>query len=215
MNEIITKQFENTGVEIILNEQGEPLFELYSTGMAIGQVKISKGTAYPRKDRIDQNVINAEISTVVRDGKQYLTESMLYDLMLEAKTDKCRTFRKWLTNDVLPTLRKTGSYIIQNNQLEEVNKQIMYLKSIVEEFEMATERAREQYKPSHKRKLNYNKSIKMLSANKEEEEDIKNWVFVSLNIDKWEDACVDDHEKIIDAIKTGAKLLAINKITLI
>ena len=28
--------FENTEVEIILNEQGEPLFEIYSTGMALG-----------------------------------------------------------------------------------------------------------------------------------------------------------------------------------
>jgi hypothetical protein len=37
MDEI--KVFENTKVEIITDNNGEPLFELYSTGMALGQVK--------------------------------------------------------------------------------------------------------------------------------------------------------------------------------
>ena len=34
MNELMI--FENTEVGIILNEQGEPLFEIYSTGIALG-----------------------------------------------------------------------------------------------------------------------------------------------------------------------------------
>ena len=41
--------------------------------MALGHVKIAKGKIYPRKDRIDKNIKNAEISTVVHDGRQYIT----------------------------------------------------------------------------------------------------------------------------------------------
>lgn len=102
MNELITKQFEDSSVEIIINEKGEPEFELYSTGAALGQVVKAKGKLYPNKVRIEQNVKNAEIPTVLRNAKHFLTEPMLYDLMLEVKTEKVRPFRKWITNEVLP-----------------------------------------------------------------------------------------------------------------
>lgn len=129
----ITKEFEGTGVEIII-QNGEALFELYSAGLALGQVVRAKGKLYPNKARIDQNVTNAEISTVLRNAKQYLTESMLYDLMLEMKTDKVKPFRKWITNEVLPSIRKDGGYIAPTATPEQVQilnskwiKQSIYL----------------------------------------------------------------------------------------
>lgn len=112
-NELTTiiKEFEGAGVEII-EFNGEILFELYSTGMALGQVKFnSTGKAYPRKERIDENIKNAEINCCVLCGHNYLNEDMLYDFMLEAKTDKCKAFRKWVTTEVLPAIRKHGAYI--------------------------------------------------------------------------------------------------------
>lgn len=110
MNENLILNFENNEVKIINNE-GKPLFEIYSTGMALGHIKFAKGKAYPRKDRIDKTIKSIEISTVVHDGQQYITEEQLYDFMLEAKTDKCRQFRKWITNEVLPQIARTGGFI--------------------------------------------------------------------------------------------------------
>lgn len=107
MNEII--RFENADVKIITNET-EPLFELYSVGVALGYVREIKGHLYPRQDRIDKIVFNAEIKPVDHRGQLYLTETQVYDFMLEARTDKCKKFRKWLTNEVVPAIRKHGSY---------------------------------------------------------------------------------------------------------
>ena len=104
----LSKIFEGTPVEIIVSENGEPLFELYSTGMALGYVT-SNGYAY--KDRINKVLKNGDIKAFSHGVKKYLTESMLYDFMFEAKTDKCKSFRKWVTNEVLPTIRKTGGYV--------------------------------------------------------------------------------------------------------
>ena len=87
--------FEGSEVKIIVNEKGEPLFELYSTGMALGYTNKAKGKIYPHKIRIDKTIKNAEISTVVHGVQQYLTEEQLYDFMLEARTKKCKPFRKW------------------------------------------------------------------------------------------------------------------------
>lgn len=101
--------FEGQQVEII-EVNGEILFELYSTGMALGYLT-SNGYAY--KTRINKVIENAEISMISHGVKNYLTEPMLYDFMLEAKTEKCKPFRKWVTNDVLPAIRKTGSYSVK------------------------------------------------------------------------------------------------------
>lgn len=109
-------KFENCNVEIIHDNNEGFLFELYSTGMALGQAKVVKGICYPRKERIKANLLNAEITPVVRNGQQYLTESQLYDLMLEVKTEKVKPFRKWVVNEVLPSIRKTGSYSIEQKQ---------------------------------------------------------------------------------------------------
>lgn len=113
--------FENTEVEIFtINNQ--PMFEIYSTGMALGQVKKnSKGMLYPRKERIDENVKSADITLSVHNGHKLINETQLYDLMLEMKTDKVKPFRKWIVNEVIPQIRITGGYIpIQPDDTREV-----------------------------------------------------------------------------------------------
>ena len=152
----LSKIFEGTPVEIITDKNGEPLFELYSTGMALGYSRTvtSKGKEYIqcRKDRVDKVIENADIAGLYRNGQTYLTESQLYDFMFEAKTDKCKSFRKWVTNEVLPTIRKTGGYVnntekftenyfsnlsedtreIIKNELENKNKELRLEKAKIE-----------------------------------------------------------------------------------
>jgi len=46
-------------------------------------------------------------------GKQNMTiinESGLYSLILKSKMQNARKFKRWVTSEVLPTIRKTGSY---------------------------------------------------------------------------------------------------------
>lgn len=110
--------FENTNVQIIKDEEQGVLFEIYSTGMAIGYSTIAKGKEYPHKTRINKTVKNAEISTVVHGVQQFLTIEQLFDFMLEAHTEKCKSFRKWVTTRVLPTINETGGYVEQNQEKE-------------------------------------------------------------------------------------------------
>lgn len=115
----LSKIFEGTPVEIIVDENGEPLFELYSTGMALGYITNADDKQYPHKTRIEKTLQNAEIKPFVHGVQKYLTESQLYDFMIEAKTDKCKSFRKWVTNEVLPTIRKTGGYVNNTEKFTE------------------------------------------------------------------------------------------------
>lgn len=109
-------KFEDTEVEII-EIKGEPHFEIYSTGMALGQiVRNAIGVAYPNKARIDRNLENAGVEPCLRGANKYINEAQLYDLMLEMKTDKCKPFRKWVTTEVLPSLRRNGTYSLSEAQ---------------------------------------------------------------------------------------------------
>ena len=74
--------------------------------MALGYSKWNGRRTHctPIKDRIYKIISNAEINPVLHYEKMYLTESQLYDFMLEARTEKCKSFRKWVANEVLPTI---------------------------------------------------------------------------------------------------------------
>lgn len=133
MDNKILKRFEATDV-IIEVIDGIPVFELYSTGMALGYVKsnIINGKQYfqCRKDRVKKTLENAHISPLVHNGLSFLSESQLYDFMLEAHTDKCKPFRQWIVNEVLPMINKTGGYVESDREEEFVNK---YLPDLSEE----------------------------------------------------------------------------------
>ena len=39
-----------------------------------------------------------------------MNESGLYSLILQSKLESAKAFKRWVTKDVLPSLRKTGTY---------------------------------------------------------------------------------------------------------
>ena len=100
---------------------------------------------------------------------------------------------------------------IKSIDLELANNKIKELTDALEEFKRVTEEAKQQYKPSHKKKLDYNRMIKMITNNEEEVQVVKDWVFGILNISKWEDTCVSDSSKIMETITAVVKLLSLNK----
>lgn len=46
-----------------------------------------------------------------------LTESGLYSLVIRSRKKQAKTFKKWITSEVIPSIRKTGSYAIEQQQL--------------------------------------------------------------------------------------------------
>lgn len=105
--------FEGKNVNMIIGENNEPLFELYSVGQALGYTTTSNGKQYPHKSRIDKIVTNADIEPFVHDCTKYLDEDMIYDFLFEAKTPIAKNFRKWV-KEVLTTIRKNGAYVAEN-----------------------------------------------------------------------------------------------------
>lgn len=124
MNELFN--FEGNNVEVIVGKNGEPLFEIYSTGMALGHVKIAKGKAYPRKDRIDKNIKNAEISTYMIDDKKFIDIEGLKNFISLCHTENKIKFLNCLKEKGYINYTDVSLYtkkeIFFLNQLEDVLK---------------------------------------------------------------------------------------------
>ena len=91
-------------------KDGEPWFFGKDVAEILGYTKARNAIARhvdddDKKDAPFQGVLG---------GKQTMTiinESGLYSLILGSKLPKAKTFKRWVTSEVLPTIRKTGGYV--------------------------------------------------------------------------------------------------------
>lgn len=90
---------------------GEPWF----VGKDVASVLGYKDTVSALKTHVDdEDKRGWRITTP--SGEQVATiinESGLYSLIFGSKLDSAKGFKRWVTSDVLPTLRKTGSYNVE------------------------------------------------------------------------------------------------------
>lgn len=53
-------------------------------------------------------------------GMTIINESGLYSLILSSKLESAKRFKRWVTSEVLPALRKTGGYISSTKTVVEM-----------------------------------------------------------------------------------------------
>lgn len=66
---------------------------------------------------LDEDELTSETLRSGGQGREMnlISESGLYTLILRSNKPEARAFRRWVTHEVLPTLRKTGHYSIDEN----------------------------------------------------------------------------------------------------
>jgi len=70
----------------------------------------------------------------------YVTEAGMYSLVLRSRKPEAKAFKRWLTHEVLPAIRKTGSYTAMPQTYSEALRE---LAANVEAKELAEARAKE------------------------------------------------------------------------
>lgn len=106
MNQL-QKLFNYQGAEIrIINVKNEPWFVLNDVSKVLD--------LSPRvvKQRLDEDVC-ATYPLQTAGGTQQMTvinEDGLYDVIIDSRKPEAKRFRKWVTSEVLPSIRKHGAY---------------------------------------------------------------------------------------------------------
>lgn len=106
------KIFENEQfgqVRIAMDENGEPIFCLADLCLVLDL------TPSKVAQRLGEDVLS-KYPLLTAGGIQqanFVNEDGLYDVILDSRKPEAKKFRKWITSEVLPSIRKTGSYSIQ------------------------------------------------------------------------------------------------------
>lgn len=150
--------FENKEVEVFEFE-GNVLFNPRHVGECLEltdsavRMAMSKMNEKQVINLNNSNVKDIDVRKLANRGENFLTESGVYKLIFKSRKQEAEKFQDWVTDEVLPQVRKTGGYInttadmndedilsralqIANSRIEERNKQIKELKPKAEYTDM-------------------------------------------------------------------------------
>ena len=110
MNELQIFSNEQFGSVRVIEQNGEPWFVGKDVAAVLGYSNTRDALAKHLDDE-DKNTV------VIRDGIQgnpntiVINESGLYSLVLSSKLPNAKKFKRWVTSEVLPSIRKHGAYM--------------------------------------------------------------------------------------------------------
>lgn len=105
MNQIVPFTYEGTSVRTVTTEDGTPWFiakdvcdilELTNTTVALEGLEEDERAKYYLGRQGSANVVN---------------EAGLYSLIFKSRKPEAKAFKRWVTHEVLPTIRKHGGYL--------------------------------------------------------------------------------------------------------
>lgn len=119
--QISTYDFHNSNIRIITSENNEILFCLADV-CAVLQLANPNHAVNSIKEEFSIPTLNVGVVTRP-DGSRievnFITEPQLYFVMMRSRAKVAREFRQWICNEVLPSIRKNGSFNL-NKELESI-----------------------------------------------------------------------------------------------
>ena len=96
-----------------INKDDEPWFVGKDVASVLGYANATQAVMIhvDKEDKLHSKIANAG---QLRD-MLFINESGLYSLILSSKLPQAKEFKRWVTNEVLPQIRKTGGYIPLND----------------------------------------------------------------------------------------------------
>lgn len=111
-----------------MNEAGEPWFIAADVCAVLGLDNVTK--ALLRVDDDDKTLISIQGRTPTEGiiGRQVniISESGFYSLVLSSRKPVAKPFKRWVTHEVLPSIRKTGFYVDRQRQLTTLSQEQIY-----------------------------------------------------------------------------------------
>ena len=116
-------------VRTMTNEKGETFFVGSDVAKALGYKNPQKAI----RDHVDNEDKTVNESFCV-NGTQIviINESGLYSLVLSSKLEQAREFKRWVTAEVLPAIRRTGRYQLSSREVKQLAQQAEYCQQVLQ-----------------------------------------------------------------------------------
>ena len=101
-----------------INIDNEPWFVGKDVAKALGYVDVAHSILdhVEEEDRTNSKTQGQNDPEFGQRGTWLINESGLYSLIMSSKLESAKRFKRWVTSEVLPTIRKTGGYV-NNDEL--------------------------------------------------------------------------------------------------
>ena len=97
-----------------INKNGEPWFVGKDVASVLGYKSPSVAICENVDSEDKTTFVISESGSKYKSKTTFINESGLYSLILSSKLPQAKEFKRWVTNEVLPQIRKTGGYIPLN-----------------------------------------------------------------------------------------------------
>ena len=120
-NNIITKTNDMFGELKIVMIDNDPWFVGKDVAEVLGYSNASKAVInhVDEEDKIKEMIAHSQNGNVVKTQTTLINESGLYSLILSSKLPEAKQFKRWVTSEVLPSIRKDGGYISISNEMSD------------------------------------------------------------------------------------------------
>jgi prophage antirepressor-like protein len=123
-------------IRTMTNEKGETFFVGKDVAMALGYSNPLKALRVHVDDE-DKGV--TEMGTPGGTQKiTFINESGLYSLILSSKLPQARAFKRWVTSEVLPAIRRTGRYELLPQEVRLLGEQADYCQRVLQSVDCLT-----------------------------------------------------------------------------
>lgn len=117
MSQEILNQFDFEGRQVrTVMVDNEPWFFLKDVCDVLGMGNV--GQVKSRLSSEDVNIISNDVWNKPGRAPLIINESGLYDVILDSRKPQAKQFRRWVTNEVLPSIRKHGVYMTEEVRAE-------------------------------------------------------------------------------------------------
>ena len=123
MNEVMVFNNSEFGEIRTLTINNEPWFVGKDVAEVLGYVRPTKAIQ-DKVDTDDKDEVPIQDSIGRMQSTPIINESGLYGLILSSKLPTAKKFKRWVTSEVLPTIRKTGSYGVYSSDYDKATKEI-------------------------------------------------------------------------------------------
>ena len=106
------RNLEFGAIRTISNEQGEPMFCGKDVAEALGYKKPENAVAKHVDTEDKTTTLIQGSGSNYKTQAIFINESGLYALILSSKLESAKRFKRWVTSEVLPAIRKQGGYLI-------------------------------------------------------------------------------------------------------
>lgn len=123
-------------IRTMTNEKGETFFVGKDVARELGYSDPQKSLKMhvDNEDKLTrQIVVSGQRRTVI-----FINESGLYSLILSSKLPQARAFKRWVTSEVLPAIRKSGRYELLPQEVRLLGEQADYCQRVLQSVDCLT-----------------------------------------------------------------------------